>query len=62
MHPPAQNVPRGMEPPGARETVSGQKLGVHQVCRVLSSAANDPLVFTITEKAPTLAFFWLKAA
>ena len=28
---------------------------------VLSSAANDPSVFTITEKAPTRAFSWLKA-
>ena len=27
-----------------------------------TSAVNDPSVFTITEKAPTRAFFWLKAA
>ena len=29
---------------------------VHYICR----AANDPSVFTITEMAPTRAFFWLK--
>ena len=28
--------------------------------RVESRAANDPLVFTITENAPTRAFCWLK--
>ena len=32
-------------------------------CRgtVLARAANDPSVFTITEKAPTVAISWLKA-
>ena len=29
--------------------------------QVISSAADDPSVFTITEKAPTRAFSWLKA-
>ena len=29
--------------------------------RAWDRAANDPLVFTITEKAPTRAFSWLKA-
>ena len=28
---------------------------------IVSRAANDPSVFTITEKAPTCAFSWLKA-
>ena len=27
---------------------------------ICSRAANDPTVFTITEKAPTMAFSWLK--
>ena len=31
-----------------------------QLGRVESRAANDPLVFTITENAPTRAFSWLK--
>ena len=29
--------------------------------KLISRAANDPSVFTITEKAPTRAFSWLKA-
>ena len=36
------------------------------ISAIMTSAANDPsfsqLVYTITEKAPTKAFSWLKAA
>ena len=31
------------------------------VCSVVSRAANDPSVFTITEKAPTMTLSWLTA-
>ena len=31
------------------------------MCWVIYRATNDPSVFTITEKAPAMAFSWLKA-
>ena len=62
--------PRDRPPPTPAE--AGLKIGdvliarivaipeIAMEARLMSRAENDPLVFTITEKAPTRAFSWLK--
>ena len=57
---------RGMARPGIMAEVGGGVSGGQSPHRVHTGAVDDPSVsksvFTITEKAPTRAFSWLKAA
>ena len=56
---------RGMARPGIMAEVGGGVSGGQSPHRVHTGAVDDPSVsksvFTITEKAPTRAFSWLKA-
>ena len=53
--------PRAAAEQGPEEQIRHGPTRGRWVSHILTRAANDPSVFTITEKAPTRAFSWLKS-